>query len=78
MDIVYDSIWGESDEGLRTSHLNNHPTHNRVQEEQEANVAQESDSHKGANEPDDTQKTELINNESILSRIRRSTHIENN
>ena len=46
-----------SDEGLRTSHLNNHPTHNRVQEEQEANVAQESDSHKGANEPDDTQKT---------------------
>ena len=32
VDIVYDSIWGESDEGLRTSHLNNHPTHNRVQE----------------------------------------------
>ena len=59
VDIVYDSIWGESDEGLRndSSHLNNHPTHNRVQEEQEANVAQESDSHKGANEPDDTQKT---------------------
>lgn len=59
VDIVYDSIWGESDEGSAnaSSHLNDDHTHNRVQEEQEANVAQASDMHKGANEPDDTQKT---------------------
>ena len=68
VDIVYDSIWGEDEsETTKAETSSENGSHNRVQQEQEENIAQESElQHKGANEPDDTQKTELINNGCIL------------
>ena len=59
VDIVYDSIWGEDEsETTKAETSSENGSHNRAQQEQEENIAQESElQHKGANEPDDTQKT---------------------
>ena len=68
VDIVYDSIWGEDEsETTKAETSSENGSHNRVQQEQEENIAQES----GYNIKEPTsltilRKRELINNGCIL------------